>query len=75
MMLVTPHPLIIGFGERMKMIDKIYIPTFRRVNDQTTFDNLPDEYKEKVVMVVQEQERDAVIALKKIKAKIDAKSN
>ena len=54
MMLVTPHPLIIG----VKMIDKIYIPTFRRVNDQTTFDGLPDEYKEKVVMVVQEQERD-----------------
>ena len=40
------------------MIDKIYIPTFRRVDNQGTFDNLPDEYKEKVVMVVQEQERD-----------------
>ena len=44
------HPHIIG----EKMIDKIYIPTFRRPNNQMTFDNLPDEYKEKVVMVVQE---------------------
>ena len=40
------------------MIDKIYIPTFRRVDTQITFDNLPDEYKEKVTMVVQGQERD-----------------
>ena len=40
------------------MIDKIYIPTFRRVDTQITFDNLPDEYKEKVIMVVQGQERD-----------------
>ena len=54
MILVMPHPLIIG----KKMIDKIYIPTFRRVDNQDTFDNLPDEYKEKVVMVVQEQEKD-----------------
>ena len=29
-----------------------------RPNNQMTFDNLPDEYKEKVVMVVQEQEKD-----------------
>jgi hypothetical protein len=37
---------------------KIYIPTFRRVDKQITFNNLPDKYKESVVMVVQEQERD-----------------
>ena len=54
MMLTMPHRLTIG----EKMIDKIYIPTFRRPNNQMTFDNLPDEYKEKVVMVVQEQEKD-----------------
>ena len=39
------------------MIEKIYIPTFRRADTQITFDNLPDEYKEKVIMVVQEQEK------------------
>ena len=32
------------------------MPTFRRVDNQITFNNLPDKYKEKVVMVVQEQE-------------------
>ena len=37
---------------------KIYIPTFRRINNQITFDNLPDEIKENVIMVVQEQERE-----------------
>ena len=37
---------------------KIYIPTFRRVDSQITFDNLPDKIKENVIMVVQEQERD-----------------
>lgn len=37
---------------------KIYIPTFRRINNQITFDNLPDEIKENVIMVVQEQEKD-----------------
>ena len=37
---------------------KIYIPTFRRVDQQITFNSLPDKYKEKVVMVVQRQERD-----------------
>ena len=71
MMLMMLHLLTIG----EKMIDKIYIPTFRRPNNQMTFDNLPDEYKEKVVMVVQEQEKDeykagitfTVKQLKKIK--------
>ena len=28
-------------------MDKIYIPTFRRVESQITFDSLPDKYKEK----------------------------
>ena len=54
MMLMMLRRLTIG----ERMIDKIYIPTFRRVDNQATFDNLPDEYKEKVVMVVQEQEKD-----------------
>ena len=40
------------------MIDKIYIPTFRRVDNQKCYNNLPDKYKKKVIMVVQEQERD-----------------
>ena len=39
-------------------MNKIYIPTFRRVNTQITFDNLPDKYKEQVIMVVQEQEKE-----------------
>tara|TARA_B100000519_G_scaffold150854_1_gene131745 strand:- start:1763 stop:2638 length:876 start_codon:yes stop_codon:yes gene_type:complete len=40
------------------MIEKIYIPTFRRVDKQITLDSIPQEYKSKVVLVVQEQERD-----------------
>jgi hypothetical protein len=36
---------------------KIYIPTFKRIDNQITFDNLPDEIKENVILVVQEQER------------------
>tara|TARA_Y100000992_G_scaffold295388_1_gene256247 strand:- start:4019 stop:4840 length:822 start_codon:yes stop_codon:yes gene_type:complete len=40
------------------VIDTIYIPTFRRPNNQKCFDNLPDKYKKKVIMVVQEQEKD-----------------
>tara|TARA_B100000579_G_C22833410_1_gene857268 strand:+ start:121 stop:906 length:786 start_codon:yes stop_codon:yes gene_type:complete len=39
------------------MIDKIYIPTLGRVNEQTTYNNLPDKYKDIVIMVVQEHER------------------
>ncbi len=39
------------------MFMKIYIPTLDRVDDQITFDNLPDKYKENVVFVVQEHER------------------
>ena len=36
---------------------KIYIPTLGRVDNQITFDNLPDKHKEQVVFVVQEHER------------------
>ena len=37
---------------------KIYIPTFRRVDNQITFNNLPDAVKENVILVIQEQEKD-----------------
>lgn len=36
---------------------KIYIPTFRRVDFQITFNSLPDKYKEKAILVVQKHER------------------
>ena len=36
---------------------KIYIPSFRRVDNQITFNNLPDNVKENVILVVQEQEK------------------
>ena len=39
------------------MTIKIYIPTFRRVDFQITFASLPDKYKEKAILVVQEQEQ------------------
>ena len=39
------------------MTIKIYIPTFRRVDSQITFNSLPDKYKEKAILVVQEHER------------------
>ncbi|MFN4975293.1 MAG: hypothetical protein ACK5GV_08620 [Bacteroidota bacterium] len=39
------------------MIEKIYIPTVNRVNNQITYNSLPDELKKKVVLVVQEWER------------------
>ena len=38
-------------------MDKIYIPTFRRVDSQITFNSLPDKYKEKTILVVHEHER------------------
>lgn len=38
-------------------IDKIFIPTVKRVNNQVTYHQLPDSLKSKVVMVVQEWER------------------
>ena len=39
------------------MIEKIYIPTLGRVEEQKTYNDLPDKYKERVIMVVQEHER------------------
>ena len=38
-------------------IEKIFIPTVKRINQQVTYNNLPDSLKKKVVMVVQEWER------------------
>jgi hypothetical protein len=38
------------------MINTIYIPTFKRVNDQVALNFLPDKYKQMVTLVVQEQE-------------------
>lgn len=40
------------------MIDKIYIPTVKRVNNQITYNSLPNELKKKVVMVIQSWEMD-----------------
>ena len=40
------------------MIDRIYIPTYKRHDNQVTWNNLPKEYQKKVVMVVQKQEMD-----------------
>lgn len=40
------------------MIERIYIPTVRRTSTQITYDNLPDELKKKVIMVVEKSERD-----------------
>ena len=39
------------------MIEKIYIPTVRRAKNQITFNNLPDELKKRVIMVVESGER------------------
>ena len=38
------------------MIKTIYIPTFRRVEEQITLNGLPEEYKKMVTLVVQTQE-------------------
>ena len=38
------------------MDENIYIPTFRRVDEQITLNSLPGKYKENVILVVQEQE-------------------
>jgi len=40
------------------MIEKIYIPTLHRVDNQITYDHLPDSLRGRVVFVVQEWERD-----------------
>ena len=37
---------------------RIYIPTYKRVDNQITFENLPEEIQKNVIMVVQQQERD-----------------
>jgi len=39
------------------MIERIYIPTVRRCDNQITFNNLPKELQERVVMVVEPGER------------------
>ena len=39
------------------MIEKIYIPTLGRVDNQLTYDNLPQKYKDIVTLVVTESER------------------
>ena len=39
-------------------LQKIFIPTVKRINKQITYNQLPDELKEKVCFVVQEWERD-----------------
>ena len=39
------------------MIEKIYIPTLGRVDNQITYDNLPQKYKDIVTLVVTESER------------------
>lgn len=39
------------------MIEKIYIPTLGRVDNQITYDNLPQKYKDIVTLVVTKNER------------------
>ena len=39
------------------MIERIYIPTIRRFDKQLTFENLPKEFQQKVIMVVEPAER------------------
>ena len=39
------------------MIERIYIPTVRRADNQITFNNLPKELQERVIMVVEPGER------------------
>jgi len=41
------------------MIERIYIPTIRRPNNQVTYDNLPKAWQEKVIMVVEPGERES----------------
>lgn len=40
------------------MIEKIFIPTLNRIDNQITYNQLPKELKERVVMVVQKHEAD-----------------
>jgi len=39
------------------VIERIYIPTVRRADNQITFNNLPEELKKRVIMVVEPGER------------------
>lgn len=39
------------------MIERIYIPTAKRANNQITYNNLPDELKKRVIMVLREDDR------------------
>ena len=38
------------------MIQQIYIPTYKRVSSQLTFDGLPQKWKDKTVLVVHPDE-------------------
>ena len=39
------------------MIERIYIPTAKRENNQITYNNLPDELKKRVIMVLRPDDR------------------
>ena len=39
------------------MIERIYIPTVKRENNQITYNNLPDELKKRVIMVLRPEDR------------------
>jgi len=39
------------------MIERIYIPTAKRENNQITYNNLPDELKKRVIMVLRPEDR------------------
>ena len=39
------------------MIERIYIPTVKRENNQITYNNLPDELKKRVIMVLRPDDR------------------
>jgi hypothetical protein len=39
------------------MIEKIYIPTIRRANKQITYEKLPQELRDRVVMVIESKEK------------------
>ena len=39
------------------MIERIYIPTIKRENNQITYNNLPDELKKRVIMVLRPEDR------------------
>ena len=40
------------------MIEKLFIPTLGRVNNQKTYNNLPEKWQKKTYLVVQDQEYD-----------------